>query len=97
MSDAPGILVVDTSYIAVGFFLCQCSQADVRKCIYNRFRSITLNKWEVHFSQLKLEIYRLYRALRVLRMYTRKFVKTDVRCIKRMLVNPDIQPSASIN
>jgi RNase H-like domain found in reverse transcriptase len=54
MSDAPVILAVDTSYIAVGFFLCQCSQANIRKCIYNRFGSITLNEWEAHFSQPKL-------------------------------------------
>jgi hypothetical protein len=55
--DSPVILAVDTSYIAVGFFLCQCSPADIKKRIYSRFRSITLNEWEVCFSQPKLEIY----------------------------------------
>jgi RNase H-like domain found in reverse transcriptase len=83
------------------FFLCQCSAADVKKKIYSRFGSITLNEREARFSQPKLEIYGLYRALRALRMYMiglRKFVvETDVKYIKGMLANPDIQPSASIN
>jgi RNase H-like domain found in reverse transcriptase len=100
-SDSPVILAVDTSYIAVGFFLCQCSAADVKKRIYSRFGSIMLNEREACFSQPKLEIYGLYRVLRVLRMYTiglRKFVvETDAKYIKGMLANPDIQPSASIN
>ena len=59
------ILAVDTSYIAVGYFLCQCTEEDERQQNYSCFGSITLNEWEARFSQPKLEIYGLYRALKV--------------------------------
>lgn len=85
----------------MGYFLCQCSQGNPKQRIYNRFRSITLNEREVRFSQPKLEIYRLFRALRALRLYIigirNLIVEMDARYIKGMLANPDIQPSASIN
>ena len=42
-SPSPVILAVDTSYIAVGFHLCQCDRDDPRKRYYARFGSITLN------------------------------------------------------
>ena len=100
-SDSPVILAVDTSYIAIGYFLCQCSPEDVKCQNYSRFGSITLNKREARFSQAKLEIYGLFRALRTTRLWiigVRKLVvETDARYIKGMLANLDIQPSASIN
>ena len=53
------------------------------------------------FSEAKLEIYGLFRALHATRLWiigVRKLVvETDVRYIKGMLANPDIQPLASIN
>ena len=100
-SEAPVILAVDTSHIAVGFYLCQCDPDDRRKRYYSRFASITLNDREARFSQAKLEIYGLYRALRDLRLYLigvrNLVVEVDARYIKGMLNNPDIVPSASIN
>ena len=42
-SSSPVILAVDTSYIAVGYHLCQCDPDTPRKRYYNRFSSITLN------------------------------------------------------
>jgi hypothetical protein len=69
-SSAPVILAVDTSYIAVGFHLCQCDVTMPSCCYYNRFCSITLNDRESKYSQLKVEIYGLYRALRALRCHT---------------------------
>ena len=33
-SDSPVILAVDTSYIAIGYFLCQCSLEDVKRQNY---------------------------------------------------------------
>ncbi|GLB43661.1 putative integrase core domain containing protein [Lyophyllum shimeji] len=100
-SPDPVILAVDTSYIAVGFFLCQ-ADADNRKLRrYNRFGSITLNERESRFSQPKLELYGLFRAMQALRLYIigvrNLVVEVDARYIKGMLANPDIQPSASIN
>ena len=100
-SEAPVILAVDTSYIAVGFHLCQCDSLKPRIRYYNRFGSITLNEREARFSQPKLEIYGLYRSLRSLRLFLiglrNIVVEVDARYIKGMLNNPDILPSASIN
>ena len=101
MSNAPVIVAVDTLWITVGYFLCQCSQGNPKQRIYNHFRLITLNEREVRFSQPKLEIYGLFRALRALRLYiigVRNLIEEmDAQYIKGMLANPDIQPSASIN
>jgi hypothetical protein len=100
-SSAPVILAVDTSYIAVGFHLCQCDVTTPSRCYYNRFCSITLNDRESKYSQPKLKIYGLYRALRTLCLYLigvrNLVVEVDARYIKGMLSNPDISPSASIN
>ncbi|KZT28918.1 hypothetical protein NEOLEDRAFT_1020870, partial [Neolentinus lepideus HHB14362 ss-1] len=76
-------ITVDTSYIAVGYYLCQQATADTKNCNYSQFGSITLNDREHCFSQPKLKIYGLFRI--------------DMHYIKGMLQNPDIAPSASIN
>ena len=59
-SDAPVILAVDTSSIAVGFYLCQPDISNPKKRYYARFGSIPLNDRERCFSQPKLELYRLF-------------------------------------
>ncbi|OBZ73962.1 hypothetical protein A0H81_05907 [Grifola frondosa] len=88
-------------YCGVGFHLCQCDLENPRIRYYNRFSSITLNDRESRFSQPKLEIYGLFRALRALRLYLigvrNLVIEVDARYIKGMLQNPDIAPSASIN
>ena len=98
---SPIILAVDTSNIAIGFFLCQCNIDNPRKCFYNRFSLITLNDRELRFSQPKLKLYGLYRMLGLLCLYLinvrNLIVEVDARYIKGMLTNPDIAPSASIN
>ena len=66
-SNAPVILSVDTSSIAVGYLLAQCDVKNPRLQYYAKFGSITLNEREARFSQPKLEIYGLYRTLRALR------------------------------
>ncbi|ETW83218.1 hypothetical protein HETIRDRAFT_315669 [Heterobasidion irregulare TC 32-1] len=100
-SAANVILAVDTSQIAVGFHLCQCALDNPRVRYYARFGSITLNDRESRFSQPKLELYGLFRALRSLKMYLigvrNLIVEVDARYIKGMLTNPDLEPSASIN
>src|SRR3981189_1129519 len=45
-SSAPVFLAVDTSYIAVGFHLCQCDIDNPRQRYFSRFYSITLNDRE---------------------------------------------------
>ena len=99
--DSPVILAVDTSYLAIGFHLCQCDIDDPKKCHYARFRSITLNDRESRFSQPKLELYGLYRSLCALKLYLigvrNLIIEVDARYIKGMLNNPDLNPGASIN
>ena len=100
-SNSPVILGVDTSSIAVGYLLCQCDADNPRIRRYARFGSITLNDRESRFSQPKLELYGLFRALRSLKMYLigvrNLIVEVDAQFIKSMLSNPDIAPSASVN
>ena len=100
-SDSPVILGVNTSLIVVGYLLCQCDADNPRIRRYVRFGSITLNDRESRFSQPKLELYGLFRALRSLKMYLigvwKLIVEVNARYIRGMLSNPDIAPSASVN
>src|SRR5277367_2582255 len=100
-SSSPVILSVDTSQIAVGYILSQCDPDNPRLRYHARFGSITLNERECRFSQPRLELYGLYRALRALKLYLigirNLIVEVDAKYIKGMLANPDIAPSASIN
>jgi hypothetical protein len=57
------VLAVDTSYMAVGYFLYQEDQLDTKKVNYLHFDSITLNEREARFSQPKRELYGLKLAL----------------------------------
>ena len=100
-SDAPVILAVDTSQIVVGFYLCQEDPNMPKKRYFARFGSLPLNDRERRFSQPKLELYGLYRALRAYKMFLvgvrNLIIEVDARYIKGMLNNPDIAPSASVN
>jgi hypothetical protein len=99
-SDTPVILAVDTSQVAVGFYLCQADLHMPKKRYFTCFGSIPLNNQEWHFSQPKLELYGLYRALRAYKMFLvgvrNLIIEVDARYIKGMLNNPDIAPSASV-
>src|SRR5882672_11784838 len=66
-SDRCVILAIDSSCIATGFILLQLS-AD-NKWYPSRFGSITWNDRESHYSQAKIEIYSLWRALQAYRLY----------------------------
>jgi hypothetical protein len=100
-SDSPVILSVDTSNIAIGLILAQCDPTDTKRCFIAKFGSITLNEQEARYSQPKLELYGLYRALRSLKLYLlgvrNLIVEVDAKFIKGMLDNPDLAPSASMN
>jgi hypothetical protein len=93
------VLSVDSSNIATGFILSQRGE-DGRK-YPSRYGSITFNKVESGYSQAKLELYGLYRALRAVRRFifgvSDLEVEVDANYIKGMLNNPDIQPNATIN
>ena len=100
-SDAPVILAVDTSSIAVGFYLCQLDTNNPKKRYYARFGSIPLNDREHCFSQPKLDLYGLFRTLRAYKIFIvgiwNLIIEVDARYIRGMLNNLDTAPSASIN
>jgi hypothetical protein len=98
-SDLPVILAVDTSNKAVGIVILQIDEEGKRRPA--RYGSIPLNQVEERYSQPKLELYGLYRALRAFRLYLigvkNLIVEVDAKYIKGMLNAPDLQPNAAMN
>jgi len=98
-SDFAVILAVDASYIALGYVIYQIGADDRR--YPSRFGSLTWNDRESRYSQAKLEIYGLWRALRAVRLHIigvrNLVVEVDAEYIRGMLNNPDIQPNAAVN
>jgi len=98
-SDNPVILSVDSSHIAVGFILSQLDDQGRRRTA--RYGSLPMNDRERRYSQPKLELYGLYRALRHWRLYLigvkNLQVEVDAKYIKGMLNEPDLQPNAAVN
>jgi transposase InsO family protein len=98
-SELPVILAVDTSQLAVGIVLLQIDEKGKRRPA--RYGSIPLNPVEQRYSQPKLELYGLYRALRAFRLYLigvkNLIVEVDAKYIKGMLNAPDLQPNAAMN
>lgn len=98
-SDNPIVLSVDSSQIAVGFILSQ--EDDNGRKRPARYGSIPMNEREARYSQPKLELYGLFRALRAYRLYLigakNLKVEVDAKYIKGMLNEPDLQPNATIN
>lgn len=99
LSERMVYLVVDSSWKAMGCVLLQVGEDGVE--YPSRFGSITWNEREQAYSQAKIELYGLFRALRAYRLYIvgvkNLTVRTDAKYIKGMLNNPDIQPNAAIN
>jgi hypothetical protein len=93
------ILAVDTSVITVGFILFQ--EGEDGKRYPNRFGSITLTEVESCYSQVKLELYGLFHALRAVWIFifgiANLTVEMDAKYVKGMIKNPDLQPKATIN
>ena len=93
------ILAIDTSLIAVGYILSQ--EGDDGKCYLNRFGFIGLSNVESRYSQAKLELYSLFRALWAVRIFVfgvNNFtVEMDAKYVQGMINNPDLQPNATIN
>jgi hypothetical protein len=93
------IVSVDSSNIAVGYILAQSGEDGKR--YFSRFGSITWNERESRYSQAKIELYGLFRALHALKIYIigvqNLVVEMDASYIKGMLNNPDIHPMAVIN
>lgn len=98
-SDCPVILSVDTSQTAVGFILSQTDEEGKRRPA--RYGSLPMNDREARYSQPKLELYGLYRALRHWRLHLvgvkKLIIEVDAKYIKGMLKEPDLQPNAAMN
>ena len=98
-SERPVVLSVDSSIIAVGFILSQHDEKGRKRPA--RYGSLPMNEREARYSQPKLELYGLFRALRAYRLYiigVKVFhVEVDAKYIKGMLNDPDLQPNATIN
>ena len=93
------VLSVDTSWQAIGIILAQYD--DLGRKRPARYGSIPLNERESRYSQPKLELYGLFRALRTFRIHLigvkNLQVEVDAKYIKGMLNEPDLQPNAAIN
>jgi hypothetical protein len=98
-STNPIILAVDTSNIAIGFILYQIDDKGRHRPA--RYGSAPLDESQSQYSQPKLELYGLFRALRQWRLYIigakTLHVGVDAKYIKGMLNDPDLQPNAAIN
>jgi hypothetical protein len=99
ISSRPVFLAIDSSYRAVGWILSQECEDGQRR--HSRFGSIAWNERESRYSQPKIELYGLFRALRALRIHivgiTNLVVEMDAKFVKGMLSNPDVQPNAAMN
>ena len=98
-TDRPVYLSVDSSFRGVGWILAQeCADGKRRP---SRFGSISWNERESNYSQPKIELYGLFRALHALRLHLvgvrNLIVEMDAVFIRGMLNNPDVQPNAVIN
>jgi len=93
------VLAVDTSYIAVRYILSQIGIDG--KQYPSRFGSLTLSERENRYSQAKLELFGLFRALKDCQIWIigvkNLVVEVDAKYIKGMINNPNIQPNATIN
>jgi len=92
-------LAVDWSIRGVGWILSQdCTDG---RCHPSRFGSISWNEHESRYSQAKIELYGLFRALHTMRFHLvsvrNLVVEMDALYIRGMLNNPDVQPNATIN
>jgi hypothetical protein len=92
------IVAVDSSSTAVGWIVYQMDERGRRP---SRFGSIAWNERESRYSQAKIELYGVYRALRALRIYLIGLpsfqLEVDAKYIRGMLNNPDIQPNNAMN
>ena len=98
-SELPVVLSVDSSYIAVGAILAQMDEQGRKRPA--QYGSIPMNERESRYSQPKLELYGLFRALRNFWIFLigvkNLHVEVDAKYIRGMLNEPDLQPNAAIN
>nr|GAT45172.1 predicted protein [Mycena chlorophos] len=93
------ILSVDSSNVATGMILSQLDEQGRRRPA--RYGSLPMSERESRYSQPKLELFGLYRALRHWRLYIvgveNLCVEVDAKYIAGLLNSPDLQPDAAVN
>jgi hypothetical protein len=98
-SDRPVILAVDSCANGVGYILFQVGENGKR--YPSRFGSITFNDRESRYSQAKLELYGLFRALKHTQIFTigvkKLVVEMDAKFVKDMINSPTLHPNDAIN
>jgi len=98
-TDRAVYLSVNSSVHGIGWILAQdCPDGH---CHPSCFSSISWNKCKSCYSQVKVELYGLFRALRATHLHLigvrNLIIEVNASYIKGMLSNPDIQPNATIN
>ena len=98
-SEQAVILQVDSLVIKVSWILGQEHRDSKRRV--NRFGSINWNNVQARYLQAKIKLFRLFRVMQVVQLHLyivrNLVVKVDTKYIKRMLNNPNLQLSATIN
>ena len=93
------ILAINSSFIACGWILSQLDNDTSRRP--SRFGSITWLALESWYSQAKIKLYGLFRALKAVKVWIigiqNLTVEVNAKYIKGMINNLDIQPNASMN
>jgi hypothetical protein len=83
----------------VGYIILQLGED--KKWYPSQFGSIVFNKRESRYSQAKLELYGLFRALKHTQLFTigvkKLIVEMDTKFIKGMLNSPALHPNDAIN
>jgi len=88
-SEHEVILAVDTLNIAIGYILLQVGKDG--KHYLSQFGSIVLTEVESRYSQVKLELYGLFRMLHIFIFGVKNLtVEVDAKYIKGMINNPDL-------
>ena len=90
---------MDSSFLAVGWILYQLDEQGRRKP--SRYGLIAWTEHEAWYLQSKLELHGIFHALKALRLHLIGLptfhLEVDMKYIKGMLNNPDIQPNNVIN
>ena len=98
-AERPIILAIDSCANGVGYLLLQVGENGKR--YPSRFGSITFNDRESRYSQAKLELYGLFRALKHTQLYTigakKLVVEMDAKFIKGMINSPTLHPNDAVN
>jgi len=100
-SEQPLVLVVDTSWRAIGYYIYQRDDDNPKQIHYVKFNSLLMDPQQQRYSQLKRELCGLRRALEqeiyLLRGYRSFIVETDAKYLMGMLNNPGKMPNTTIN